>query len=824
MRQLGLALCLALGLGALGLWLAREAPAPAADELGAAGTVPAAAERGADAAPEGVGNTLASVPARTLVEPDAPLETDPLRTLPPGRLRGRVVDDRGRPLPDAAVTVVCDGDDAPTIVRTGVDGGFALENLPPVHVDVGAAHDAHAPTELANREAVVISGDTVTLADLVLAPPFHIDGVVVDDDRLPVADAEVGATLLDAKYDRGAWFGPTLDPIRVRSAADGSFTVRVARGRTWRIHAADGGAEDATTLVAGEDPSRVRLVLPRSRTFELEVVDAATRAPIEGFTILVRGKGSRAIGQQLGLALHRTPFDAQTEVAGWSTGPGRRTLALRVDDATTIDVRSESHVGVAFEWSADAPADSDPRVFAVIALTRAAHDALTVRVVDETGAPRADVTVALFEDGDGPARESSEPSQTGPEATTDENGIAMIRFHERGARFVMIKDRRVPAERTPWFTLDPATDAVVHELRIRVAATLRGRLRRRGTDVVGHARLVLERDDGIRQATWTADDGSFHMPQLAPGTYRLYPGLAMFANPAPPAPSFTLRAGETHECFVDPDAFDLGAIAGHVRVGGQPAPGVEVQVDTSGGGNFCVSGVDGSFAMAAVLPERAIVAFHRGGELVALREVSIVAGTTTTLDVDLTLVTAAGTIVDAATGQPVPRCTLDLVPLADGRVGRDDDPFAPHGIEVESDDRGHWRITALEPGRYVTTVRSPWDHHPTTTRVLDVGPKATDHEIRLFSACAVTCVVPNGDPEARFRLTLSRLEVPWTEDATSATPGDIAELRNLDPGVWHARLWIERGDAGPELVRDLGALTLGAGETRELDASSSSLR
>lgn len=374
MRQLGLALCLALGLGALGLWLAREAPAPAADELGAAGTVPAAAERGADAAPEDVGNTLASVPARTLVEPDAPLETDPLRTLPPGRLRGRVVDDRGRPLPDAAVTVVCDGDDAPTIVRTGVDGGFALENLPPVHVDVGAAHDA-----------------------------------------------------------------------------------------------------------------------------------------------------------------------------------------------TTIDVRSESHVGVAFEWSADAPADSDPRVFAVIALTRAAHDALTVRVVDETGAPRADVTVALFEDGDGPARESSEPSQTGPEATTDENGIAMIRFHERGARFVMIKDRRVPAERTPWFTLDPATDAVVHELRIPVAATLRGRLRRRGTDVVGHARLVLERDDGIRQAT-------------------------------------------------------------------------------------------------------------------------------------------------------------------------------------------------------------------------------------------------------------------WTEDATSATPGDIAELRNLDPGVWHARLWIERGDAGPELVRDLGALTLGAGETRELDASSSSLR
>ncbi|MBL8766990.1 MAG: carboxypeptidase regulatory-like domain-containing protein [Planctomycetes bacterium] len=217
-----------------------------------------------------------------------------------------------------------------------------------------------------------------------------------------------------------------------------------------------------------------------------------------------------------------------------------------------------------------------------------------------------------------------------------------------------------------------------------------------------------------------------------------------------------------------------------------------------------------------------IVRIQRGGSTLALREISVEGGASTVLDVDLDLVAVRGRVVDAASGDPVSGASLELVPLARGRTGRADDPLAAAPITVETATDGRWRIAEIEPGPYVVTVRSSGDH-PTTTRRIECDANTEDHEIRLGAACSVAVALPAAEPGARFALTTTRLELPWTDEAVEEVPGEFSErsceIVDLDAGVWHVRLWSVLPDAQRVLLRDFGAIALSPGTATTLDAS-----
>lgn len=186
--------------------------------------------------------------------------------------------------------------------RTGADGGFRLDGLPPEPVDVSLSW-----SEGAYRD-IVVRGLAVDRHDHVLRFPkprdVRITGVVRDADGAPIADAQVSPSYGRLERQPSA---------RARTGADGRYLVRVplTNQQAIRIHVQRTGfvpAQRGFRLVAADRERTVRWDVTLYRESDLATLSGRVRdhrgAPVEGAKCHVwyteRGREGQAVSDELG--------------------------------------------------------------------------------------------------------------------------------------------------------------------------------------------------------------------------------------------------------------------------------------------------------------------------------------------------------------------------------------------------------------------------------------------------------------------------------------------------------------------------------------------
>jgi len=172
-----------------------------------------------------------------------------------GRLRGRVVDSGGGPVPGVPVHLAPAGrnERAPRVIqdvratRSGDDGGYAFEDLPPGDVWVFAASRSSGVAP-AYQRATVQAGAECAAPDLRLDHGEDLRGVVTDPDGFRVARALVHL----------------VSPLRsalARADREGRFTLPPAAPWNEVLAAVAPGFSPVSMLVRADEPPP-RVVLP----------------------------------------------------------------------------------------------------------------------------------------------------------------------------------------------------------------------------------------------------------------------------------------------------------------------------------------------------------------------------------------------------------------------------------------------------------------------------------------------------------------------------------------------------------------------------------
>jgi hypothetical protein len=173
------------------------------------------------------------------------------------RITGRVVDASGRGLGNLQVMAVDDSSDisaVPTRIGQAMtipDGSFRLKDLARGRYNILVASvDAEG---FAFLPSVASGADDLVL---VLQPGGKVDGLVVDAEGAPVADAVVALAAIDGRKVRG---------VQSRTEGSGRFELKAPRGNlTIKAVVPDGPQGMATVAVSENATARVEIVLAQT--------------------------------------------------------------------------------------------------------------------------------------------------------------------------------------------------------------------------------------------------------------------------------------------------------------------------------------------------------------------------------------------------------------------------------------------------------------------------------------------------------------------------------------------------------------------------------
>jgi protocatechuate 3,4-dioxygenase beta subunit len=179
-----------------------------------------------------------------------------VRMLRPVRVAGRIVDAEGRPLAGARVMRIPGDLFAETTTQTtGADGVFAFDDLPEDGAVVSVGSAAGVPFRVSVGR---VHGREKDLGDLLVGTAGIIEGVVVDDDGVPVPG--VGVRVHRREFP-GTIHSATTDAdgrFSVADLGDGEHTLLVreqgGRGfaaREGRVAGVKGGAKDVRIVLSG---------------------------------------------------------------------------------------------------------------------------------------------------------------------------------------------------------------------------------------------------------------------------------------------------------------------------------------------------------------------------------------------------------------------------------------------------------------------------------------------------------------------------------------------------------------------------------------------
>jgi hypothetical protein len=557
MRRIGLVLAAAAVIGGLlWWWRSRGDDAPVRPPPGSG--APAAAQAG---------------PAATA-------------TAAQGAVAGRVTSAAGAPIADAVVRLAShDGDDV-HLVRTGADGGYAVDGLAAGRWRIAASAAGFVP----HAEVIALAPGARAAVDFTLAPGgAELTGTITDATGGPIA----GATIAVAPAG-GALMGEPTVVAAATADEQGRYRVTVAIGAA-RVTASHPEYVAMTSPVeVSASGARLDFSLVPGGAIEGVVLDAGSRQPVPGARVDVAreavGGGDRADGGAATSARGRATVtagpDGRFRVAGLE--PGAITLAAhapgRASDAPTVVPLgvAESVTGV--------------EVFV------AAAPSITGTVVDEHGAPIADADVLAMTEGNATGAKSDGAGGFALE------GVRPGRYTitAQAAGWLPPRPLALTVERAPIAGL---------KITLRAGAMIRGRVEPALAAAVAIARDTEHMSMGdlsllltAPPSTEAAADGSFALGPVDPGA------VVVTARAADGRRGKTSVAVGAHGADNVVVTLETGAtLTGRVRDEGGPVVGAVVSVRPRSGdrtavivngvettADRAVTGADGRFVLAGL--------------------------------------------------------------------------------------------------------------------------------------------------------------------------------------------------------------------------------
>lgn len=717
------------------------------------------------------GEDLVPLAARWTDEPSSPTPPSHLlfQTEKATTIGGRVLDEEGQPLADAAVVVSVNksypkSDQWVNVqdesTRTGADGRWSLNNVPerPDSIEIGAYHHLcltdHSAFFLESFRPLSALRDGSAVLRLRHGTP--IKGIVLSPDGKPVAGAEV-------YYGEGWDLANAIPPVN--TDAQGRFTMGIQPGTdsTLTARAANFGPT-LQPLKVGKEPQRVCLTLPPAHSVRGRVVDAGGK-PIAGAWIQVFWSGAEgAVNSAFGSAI---ALDLSTDDDGrfeWREAPAR---------GVHLNVSAEGFAG-----KENVPVASDVDHEIVL------KPPTTIRgtVVDGmTGQPLPEFSItmaAAWEPGDPLIWQRGEPLD---EKARKSPGMFEYTTATPAHQYLfrVQADGYLPEDCEPL-----APDGTVHALRFRLtrAEPIRGTVRNPDGSPARDSFVYLvpaHRDGWIEYLRLLNDEVSeedrsntIHAKVAADGRFSLPPQRGNFALLALADAGFALVP---RRALHGDDVLRLqpwARVSGTVTIEGKPAANLVLQsYDPEGSAPMegkprlvrqchVKTNADGRFELPRVMPGRlALVQWVPNGvkgRIWALARATLDVQSGRSYDLKI------GTNGRLVTGRLVlPRTETWMIRKAE-IVPKDAKTDRPITIGVEILEAGHFRALDLRPGDYSLHIAL---HEPPPADSCGWG--------RLLSAYDREFTVPEGNTANEPPLDLGLLE-PIKVDRRPLQVGDRA--------------------------------------------------
>jgi len=511
---------------------------------------------------------------RVLVEGDNDVGDIVLRDR--GAVEGRIVGNRGLPLEGVVVTIVTKSDALGLKTATDERGRFVLGGLPAGKIGLQVTAEGWlSPPDVT---CTIKLREIARLDDIVLAEAPSISGIVVDESGAVVPDMSLVARSVQSSS------------AFAKSREDGTFRLWLRTDTPHWIESPPTPDFDSYGRTVREKPkwiepntTGVRVVLHRADQVLFRIVDAATRSPIESFSLRVqREEGDKNGGR---------PSDPPTDHVGG-------------------EIRTAAKPGVSYVYVA---APNYARVEAPVTLDAGSTDTQTIalvpgasirgRVLSGTEAI-SNVNTNVRREAFGSDGRPVDSSRTTPKGTTYDVPAFSGTFAPQLTTATGHFEFTGLVAGTYALTMTDADGAKTDVRNVRVAqsqvvdvgdvtlvpgAKVRGRLLVPDDESPVGFLVIVDSDTadpaspGFRVDTQRieANDGSFEIRGLRAGAYSI-DWIRPDAAKAPPKRQgasgvrLTLSPGETREIVLDASRSSLCRVDVRVTRAGAPAVGLAV--------------------------------------------------------------------------------------------------------------------------------------------------------------------------------------------------------------------------------------------------------
>lgn len=584
-----------------------------------------------------------------------------------------VKDDSDKPVEGADVKV---SSESPVTAKTAADGTAKLAPVRAGWVGVQVTAAGYAP---GTGFTQVAGGGAAGHIDVRLHKGFSVEGRVVDEHRKPISGAHIGTAAL---------WGMPGGIEAVVSDGDGKFKIPALPPGSHTLMASDGEhapARSAPVTVADRSVTGVEITMRDGGTLTGTVVDDAGKS-VPYATIRVGG-----VGQQMYSVASR---QATSDKAG----------AFEIRGLDRVKLKARAEADAAASKVVDVDLSTEDKV--TVKLVLDVKGIIAGVVVDETGAPVAEVQVNAFPDILGGEAPESLSLAGMSSASTDGAGKFTIRGLPDGGYRVRAA-RASGSGQYEWGQqgVSAKTGDMNVKITLNAPGSVVGKIVVDGGDAPKGARVNI----GYQAPVQVAEDGTFKLAEVSAGKHDLNIRGASFA------------AFIQHDVDVKPGKeTDVGTItvtkgrrivgtvvdgAGNkvagarVKIGDMivSMQGAEEQMETFEemyGGKSALSDQDGKFVLVGI-PKKATNVIAEHADRGRSNAIAIPAGTEDPPALTLAL-KGFGTISGKVTsqGKPVANAAVSDTPKGGGTQLR----------MAQSDDTGAFTITKVGEGTHTVSA------------------------------------------------------------------------------------------------------------------------
>ncbi len=469
------------------------------------------------------------------------------------RVSGRVLSTAGNPIPEATASLtsvqsqvnLTVGRPKSITAKTGANGAFVIDDVPPGQYYYGATHEGFVVTGQ-RPTLTVVAGQRLDDLEILLEPTATVSGRVLDENGDPLPNIHVSSWQAGYNGVRHIVTGPFA---HVNTGPDGVYRFENVSPGRYNFIAADDATRAAISKgelspTTGETSTYVTTLYPAALTPDTAtVVNVASAADVQGIDIqlrreliyTIRGQalgpdGEPAAGVTLGLHPRQRTVPAS----------GARVLSTTAEDGSFSFPRLPAGAYLISTMPAPGP-DGRPGLSPVdgrleVVLTKGDAEDIVFRLL-----PRPEVTGTVLTDEGKPLQTDPRPMLalddadgapiTGgallePDGSFTAQGVGPTKYRVSFLNAIpghYIQSVRFNNRDITHDLLD-LTSGAGGRLDVVVSAkvaTTAGQVRDSQGDPVTGARVTLIDPQGRIRYTRTDQYGAYRFTDLAPGEYRL---------------------------------------------------------------------------------------------------------------------------------------------------------------------------------------------------------------------------------------------------------------------------------------------------------------